>query len=255
MKRARGPRLNGGLLFGNLCITVGQRSGRLGKRGKFHYTRFVSYSHCSVTCGLQTPISTYSAKGSMNLPRCCICVELMAALFVNVLFVTYLADRKAAQAASNVFEVFWGPERSLMFFQRSLKCSRTSLYNHLQNSLKPRFMTILVLRWNSCSISKRLTGHQGQTLKKPAASPVFRIFGVTRRWHDPTEPDLSASEANLNPIYQVAGGTGNLTGIKPLHQNRWKQFFFLSPCKWTCDRKCKDYHNRNVFTKLLIYDF
>jgi len=58
---------------------------------------------------------------------------------------------------------FDGQKRSLKFFKRSLTTEHnlTSLHNHPQNTLKPRFVTISVFRWNSCGLSQHFNGHQG----------------------------------------------------------------------------------------------
>jgi len=47
------------------------------------------------------------------------------------------------------------------------KHSRTPLHNHHRNTLKSRFVTMSVFRWNSCGHSKCLYSHQGQTFEKP----------------------------------------------------------------------------------------
>jgi len=40
--------------------------------------------------------------------------------------------------------------------------------------IKPRFMTILKSRWNSCGLSKCCSGHQGQTFKK--SGDIYKCY-------------------------------------------------------------------------------
>ena len=79
-----------------------------------------------------------------------------------------------------LFEMFllWGHPNGLSNFSNGLsKCSGTSLHNHQQNTLKPRFMTTSIYRWTGCGLSKHLNGHQTHTFKK-----TWLGLRVLRRW-------------------------------------------------------------------------
>jgi len=51
------------------------------------------------------------------------------------------------------------------------KYSRTALHNQHQNTQKPRFTTISVLKWKSCGLSKYLNCHHVQALQKSLQAP------------------------------------------------------------------------------------
>jgi len=46
------------------------------------------------------------------------------------------------------------------------KYRRTSLHNHRQNAIKPRFMTISIFRWSSCGLSNFFTATKVKSLRK-----------------------------------------------------------------------------------------
>jgi len=57
-------------------------------------------------------------------------------------------------AYSVFWKVFWGTETASQIFPTVSQNTVEPLYNHHQDTVKPRFMTILVLRSKSCVLSK-----------------------------------------------------------------------------------------------------